>query len=274
MLKIMPDMVRSSQQRVAKRSKAIRAAKKRRGRINRQDVPLGEAGYLYLQARVILSGIEGLLDEMSAIALTDFDFGEPQITSLDTGPAGEVRRLSAEIPAAHRKPSDRELMARMGRAMVAGLTTALACEVGMKAILMTRTDEAGRTHDLWALYGALPKDARRRLEADYREIRDVLKRHRHTFDKWRYLERSAGHDSFGALVNTERVRELGKAARVILDECVSAGLKGDLRVASRFDISGHLDEPSLSQRIHLQVTGGEADVPWEEILASRGDDHA
>ena len=235
-------------------------------------MPPGEAGYLYLQARVILSGIESLPDEMSAIALTDFDFGEARITGVDTRPTGEVLRLSAKIPAAHRKPSQRELMARMGRAMVAGLATAFACEVGMKAILMTRLDEAQRTHDLLKLYEVLPEDTRKRLEADCRGISDALKRHRHTFDKWRYLEQSAGQGGFGALVNTDRVWELGKAARVIVDECVTAGLTGEVAVDSTFDISGHHGKHSVSQRIHLQVTGGEAEIPWNDVLAYGGDD--
>ena len=268
-LKIMPDIVRSSPQQIARRKKATSATKKRGHRINRHDVPLGDAGYLYLQARVILAGIESLLNEMSAIALTDFDFdiGETQITRLDTRPTGELLRLSAEVPVAHRRPSHREFIARMGRAMVAGLATAFACEVGMKAIQMTRTDEARKTHDLLTLYKALPEDARRRLVADYRAIPDVLERHRHTFDKWRYLERSAGQDGFGALVNTERVRELGKAGRVILDECVTAGLTGDVSVDSTFEVRGRSGQLSSSQHVRLEVKAGEAQVPWEDLLA-------
>ena len=84
----------------------------------------------------------------------------------------------------------------------------------MKAILMTRLDAAEKTHDLLKLYDALPADSRERLEADYSEIARVLGDHRHTLDRWRYFEASAGEDAMLALLKTERVSELGKAARV------------------------------------------------------------
>ena len=58
------------------------------------------------------------------------------------------------------------MMARMGTAVVAGMVAAFACEVGMKAILITRRDEAEKTHDLGKLNEALPEDvSRKRLEA-------------------------------------------------------------------------------------------------------------
>ena len=66
------------------------------------------------------------------------------------------------------------MMARMGTAVVAGMVAAFACEVGMKAILITRRDEAEKTHDLGKLNEALPEDSRKRLEADFGEIAGVL----------------------------------------------------------------------------------------------------
>ena len=54
------------------------------------------------------------------------------------------------------------------------MTAAFACEVGMRAILMTRLDEAERKHDLRTLYDALPADSRERLEADFAGIVGVL----------------------------------------------------------------------------------------------------
>ena len=106
----------------------------------------------------------------------------------------------------------------MGTAIVAGMAASFACEVGMKAILMTRLDEANRMHDLHELYGTLPADSGERLEADFPEIESVLERHRHVFDRWRYLEESVSEESIVALLNTEQVQELAKAARVIVDE--------------------------------------------------------
>ena len=44
----------------------------------------------------------------------------------------------------------------------------------MKAILITRRDEAKKTHDLRKLYEGLPEDSRKRLEADFGEIAGVM----------------------------------------------------------------------------------------------------
>ncbi len=72
-------------------------------------------------------------------------------------------------------------MTRMGTALIAGMSAAFACEVGMKAILVTRLDEMEKTHDLWKLYGSLPDDSRARFEGDFPGIVAVLKENRHTF---------------------------------------------------------------------------------------------
>ena len=99
------------------------------------------------------------------------------------------------MPVAHRKPSGRELMERMGTALVAGMASAFACEVGMKVILVTRLDEAPRTHDLLKLFRELPEDSRRRLEADFPSIVEVLEGSRETFGKWRYFEQGVGKEA-------------------------------------------------------------------------------
>ena len=155
-------------------------------------------------------------------------------------------------------------MARMGTAVLGGMAAAFSCEVGMKAILMTRLDEAEKTHDLLTLYEALPPDSRARLEADFPEIGDFLKHNRGTFGRWRYFEQSVGEDGMAALVNTRRVRGLGKAARVIVDECVVVGLT--------FDAVVDREAGSLSERISLRVHGGEAAIPWAEVLDSGRDE--
>ena len=159
-------------------------------------------------------------------------------------------------------------MARMGTCMVAGMTVAFACEVGMKAILMTRLDEAEKTHDLRTLYGALPADCRERLEVDFAGIADVLGDNRHTFDRWRYFEANVGEDAIAALVNTDRVWGLGRAARVILDECVVAGLTYEIRVKTEFDVTTDPGDVGISQRIALSVVGGEAAIPWDDVLTA------
>ena len=261
-LKIMPEMVRSSPQQIAKRKRAISATKKRRYWINRHDVPAGHAGFLYLQARVISFGVESLPTAMATVEPTDF--GEAQITGADVSATGDLLRVRGKIP--HREPTPEEQWARMGRAMVSGMAAAFACEVGMKAILLTRKDEASRTHDLRKLHNKLPADSRVRLEADYRGLGDALKRHRHTFDKWRYLERSAGQDGFRALVDSTRAMELRKATRVILDECATSGLTAQVEIDSTFDVSDRGGALSSSLTVQLEATAGEAEVPWQDVL--------
>ncbi len=266
-LKLLPDRDRDKKQ-VDGRIAASLAAGPRKGPwLSRKEIEQGTAGYLYLQARAFLSGVENLTHEMSAIALSDFDFAEPRIVRADASSGDPSVRVSAAIPALHRKPSDRELMARMGTALVAGMAVAFACEVGMKAILMTRLDEAAKTHDLLELYQALPADSRARLEADFAGIADVLEHNRHTFGKWRYFEQSVGEKGLRALVDTDRVWGLGKAARVIVDECVVVGLTYEVDLDSTFDVAATRADVSSSQRIKLTLDAGEAAIPWDDVLA-------
>ena len=136
-LKILPDMDRHMKTVNDRMAGSMQAGQKR-GWLTRQEIRSGAAGYLYAQARALLSGVENLSRETSAIALSDFEFGEPRIAGVEAPLADASVRVSAEIPATHRKPSDRELMARMGTAVLGGMAAAFSCEVGMKAILMTR----------------------------------------------------------------------------------------------------------------------------------------
>ena len=269
-LKILPDMDRDKAQ-FDQRVAARRLEKPKRGWLGRRHFSPGTAGYLYAQARFFLSGLENLPREMSAIALSDFDFGEPRIVDVDASTADGAVRVAATVPATHRTPSGPRLMARMGTAMVAGMAASFACEVGMKAILMTRLDEASKTHDLHELYRALPADSRGRLEADFPKIESVLERHRHVFDRWRYFEESVGEEAILALVNTERIQELAKAARVIVDECVVVGLTFDVHVASEFVLTADEGDESWLEDVGLSVTGGEAAIPWDQVLLARLD---
>ena len=266
-LKILPDMDRDKAQ-FDQRVAASRKTGPPRGWLGRSDFPKGTAGYLYAQACAFVSGLDNFPRQLSAIALSDFDFGEPRILGVEASSSENPLRVSAEIPASHRKPSESALMARMGTCMVAGMTAAFACEVGMKAILMTRLDKAEKTHDLLKLYDALPADSRERLEADCAAIADVLGENRHVFDRWRYFEARVSEDAMPALVNTDRVWELGKAARVILDECVVAGLTCDIRVKTKFGGTIVPGDVNISQRIALRVVGGEAAIPWDDVLTA------
>ena len=269
-LKILPDMDRDKSafdQRVA----ASRAAEPRPGYLGRRDFPKGTPGYLFAQASAIVAGLNRLPREMAVISLSDFDFGEPQIVGVE-GPTTEAPvRIRATIPVEHRKPSSIAIMERMGTTMAAGMLAAFACELGMKAISMTRLDEVRRTHDLLRLFDNLPEDSRDRIQADFAGIGDVLKHHRHTFDKWRYFEHNVAEAAMTALVDTDRVSGLGKAARVLIDECVVAGLQYDINVDTTLEFTAGADSLSQTDQIGLSLTGHENAIPWDSVLASEQD---
>ena len=266
-LKMLPDMDRDPQ-RFGHRTEASARAARQRGRLTRREFPPGTPGFLYAQARAFLSGMESLSHESSAIALSDFDFGEPQVVDVIESPADGTVRVSGTAPARFRKPSHEAVMARMGTAVVAGMAAAFACEVGMKAILITRLDEADKTHDLLELYRALPPDSQERLEGDFPDIPHVLNKSRHAFGKWRYFEQSVAKDAIGALGDTDRVWELGKVARVIVDECTIAGLGYEVHVQTTYDVESDGGDASVSQHLSLHVEGGEAAIPWDQVLSA------
>ena len=267
-LKILPDMDRDKA-RFNQRVAAKRAEKPKRRWMGRHKFPRGTAGNLYAQACLFLSGLENLPREMSAIALSDFDFGQPQIVGVSGVTADASVQIDAVVPSRHRKPSGPALRARMGTTMVAQMVAAFACELGMKAILITRLDEAQMTHDLLDLYKVLPKDSRGRLEADFPGIAGVLEKHRHAFNKWRYFEKPASEKAILALVHTERVWELGKSARVIIDECVVAGLTYELHINTTFNITAEEGGMNYSEHIDFCLDVGEAAIPWGRVLAAR-----
>ena len=259
-LKLLPDMDRDVAA-VERRIKTSLAEGRKPGRLTRHEVPPGSAGYLYAQARALLGGVENLRSQKAAVALADLEFGDPQLVGIDSSAGDGTIHATGRTPAIHRKPSNRELMARMGTALVAGMAGAFACEVGMKAILVTRLDGAAKKHDLLALYEELPDDSRARLEGDFPEIAEVLGHSRETFGKWRYFEQGTGMDAMRALVDTERVWGLGKAARVIADECVVVGLNYEIDIDATFEMEWKPGDVRTSQRVHLTLEGGESSIP-------------
>jgi len=266
-LKLLPDMDRDK----AKVDQRIEASLKegwKHRRLTRHEIPPGTAGYLYAQARAFLAGLDNLSEEKAAITLADFEYCEPQVVRLDCSPDGTLH-VTGSGPVIHQKPSGHELMGRMGTALVAGMSGAFACEVAMKAILVTRLDEAAKTHDLLALYEELPNDSRKRLEHDFPEIAEVLGHSRETFGRWRYFEQGIGQDAIRALIDTDRVWGLTKAARVIADECVVAGLNYEIGIDTTFDFEWKPGDMRTSQHIHLALEGGESSIPWPEVLQGR-----
>ena len=281
-LKILPDMDRDKEW-FRRRVKAALDATPKRRHLGRRDFRSGgdedvyaAAGFLYAQASALVFGLSALSDRISAIDLRDFDFDAKKMTDVEVSEEDGLVRLSAKIP--YRRPSGEAVRTRMGTAVILGMSAAFACEVGMKAILITRLDEAEKTHDLWKLYKALPEDSRARLEGDFPGIADVLKENRHTFGNWRYFEGHALKHATQGLVNADRAGGLGKAARVIADECVVAGLQHDYHLRYEYGSqgTGYCDEelrpvispdPSISTTVKMEIGVHESPIPWDAIMA-------
>ena len=87
---------------------------------------------------------------------------------------------------------DNRLWNRMGTTMIEAMSAPFACQLAMKAICLTCTDEAPKTHDLIELHESLPAPSRQRIAADYPEIADTLEAGRNTFGQRRYFEVNVG----------------------------------------------------------------------------------
>ena len=159
-------------------------------------------------------------------------------------------------------------MERMGLVMMLGMTSAFACELALKAILITRIDEARRIHDFVGLYNDLPEDSRTRLKADFVGIEDVLEKSRHIFDRWRYFETSVSQEAMLAMVNTGRALALAKAARVIVDEGEIAGLMYKVNVDTEFGADVDNGDTSYWEKYGLNVVGEESAIPWDLLLTA------
>ena len=260
-LKILPDMDRNKAH-VDKRIAAKIEEERRKGWLSRHDFPGGTAGYLYLQAGIFLAGIESLPRVQSVIPYSDLDFEEPRISGLEVAEDGSTH-VSGKIAGRFRRPPGPELKKSAGLHLMLGMTSAFACELVLKAILITRLDEAKKTHDLLKLYNHLPEDSRARLKADFAEIEDVLEQGRHTFEKWRYFDTNGGKEAIQAMVNYQRAFALAKAARVIVDEGEIAGLDGEVEVKVEGDVEMDGGDASYQEQVDLHVTGEESSIPWD-----------
>ena len=199
-MKLFPYMDRLPAEEI--RQRVSNEAKKgfKRHWLTRRSFPAGSAGYLFLQAEVLMSGVERFPRHLSVMRSPKEQLGE------------------------HSKTREKETMKRLGSTMTIALMSAFACELAMKAICLTLRDEVRKSHDLWKLYSNLPEDSKTRIEEDFPEVCSAIKDVRHTFGKWRYFEMDVGALGIKAMIDTERAFSLGKAARVLLDEALLMGL--------------------------------------------------
>ncbi|MCY3659419.1 MAG: hypothetical protein OXG36_10425 [Caldilineaceae bacterium] len=255
--KLFPPMERLSEDEFRQRVKAQAGKAKQAGWLTRSDFPEGSAGFLFLQARALMSGVERLPREMSAVQFPDFDRN-------DDGSATVY--LSKEELSLHSKTREYELMKRLGSTMTVIMMSAFACELVLKAIRLTRKDTVRKSHDLLRLYHDLPCDSRQRIEADFPGIESTLKHGRHTFDKWRYFESNQDGRGMSAMIDTERAFALAKAVRVILDEAEIAGLKYSVRVHATQTNTRRDDREDIFIKQDLSVIGTEAPLTCHKFL--------
>ena len=247
--KIFPHIDRQSAEEFHQRTSAEVRKGPRESWLTRSQFPAGSAGFLFLQARALMSGVERLPRELSVVNFLDFDLHDDGSATVYL-PAKE---LSEDLNA-----SENQLMKRLGSTMTIAMMSAFACELAMKAIRLTRMDEARKSHDLWRLYCDLPEDSRTRIEEDVPDVGSVLKSARYTFDKWRYFEANVGGRGMSAMIDTERAVALAKAARVLLDEAEMVGLGYSVKLDARQRVSKTGDRQHLHVKHRLSTTGTEA----------------
>ena len=247
--KIFPPIIRQDPGEFQQRANAAAQEGPKRGWLTRQEFPGGSGGLLLLQARTLMSAVERLPRESSVVRFWDIDINEDGSATLHV----PTRELSEDS-----KTSEDELMKRLGSIMTIVMMSAFACELALKAIRLTRMDQARKTHDLWRLYRDLPEDSRARMEEDDPELDSVLRKARYTFDKWRYFEANLGDRSMSAMMDTGRAFALAKAARVLIDEAELMGLGFTVDIDATKKVTQIGDRQDTSITHELKITSKEA----------------
>ena len=241
--KIFPYIDRQTAEEFHERTNAETQKGPREGWLTRKEFPGGSAGFLFLQARALMSGVERLPRELSVVRFWDFDMHDDGSATVHV-PTKEL----SENP----KTTEDELMKRLGSTMTIAMMSAFACELAMKAIRLTRMDEARKSHDLWQLFQDLSEDSKARMEEDFPEIGSVLNKGRSTFGKWRYFEASVSGYGMSAMIDTARAFVLAKAARVLLDEAELMGLgySVDINATQKVTTTGDRQDVDVIHKMH------------------------
>lgn len=245
--KMFPHIAREPGDKFRQRIEAEASKPAKEGWLNRREFPPGSPGFLVLQAKALMSGVERLPREMSVARFPDADLHDD----------GSVTFYwSEEELGEHPLTREYELMKRIGSVMTIAMIAAFACELAMKAIRLTRMDEARKSHDLWRLYRDLPADSQTRIETDYPEVVSVLEHARHTFGRWRYFEANLGDHGTRAMIDAERAFALAKTARVLLDEAEMMGLGYSVNLKARQKVTKIDDDRQHVHVIHDVNTKG------------------
>ena len=254
-IKVFPNIKRLPKSKLENR---IIKAKRQAGRslkntLNRKRLPGGTPGFFVLQAKLIVKGMERAIP--------------PHLKSILDTP--EIKNKNSKLQHANyseaigtlNDPQYKEYVvhSNVGMNMSAMMSLAFACELTMKAISLTCKDKAVKEHDLIKLFHDLPSANRQRLVADFPKIEDVFLKARHIAGNWKYLERSTSDETIEAMMNVELARDIGKSARVLLDEAEMMGIAGEIEKINVRGVAqkeGDIGIPK--QKITTKIRGGES----------------
>ena len=255
--KVFLGVPRLSEKEVTCRADNSKAGAKSKGerKLTREDFPLGSAGLLFAQAKLLVSSTEPwfavetkALPGYSGVRVREIKEDGTAVVSLPIDPQG-----ISEDPGYY----DHQIFQKFGSTMATAMVLAFSCELVMKAIGLTSKDEAIKCHNLMELYNDLPESIRNRLEADYGEIKEKLNHARHTFGKWRYFEKHVGGQAIQSMISTNVVKSLGKAARVLLDEAEYSGLDGSVSIKGYEKIHASNDVKWREGTVTAEIKGRE-----------------
>ena len=249
--KTFPHLHSLTQNEIEQRISIKAAEENRKSTLTRSGFPLGSPGYLFMQAKVLMSGVEDISD-LRERSIADFD----EFDMKADGSA--VIYLSMDGLSDDPRYHEYRLMRKMGTTMMEAMISAFACELAMKAICLTRKDEAEKSHDLLNLYRNLPGNSRKRLEADFPEIQTVMEKGRQTFGGWRYFETSVGERGMRSMIDTQQAQALGKTARVLLDEAELIGLGYSVSMNAKQSVQMSGQKTRYNHKFNLSVEGRES----------------
>ena len=250
-LKLFPRRNDFTEQDLNKRIEEKAAEGGKSGKLTRNHFPVGSPGLLLLQAELLMDGLTDISDPQDPTVAT---FADLEILN-----DGSLRIYESLEPMS-RDPRyfENELSKRMGANMTMSMISAFACELAMKAISLTCKDEAKKVHDLIELFDDLPAESRNRIKADFGEIEAILEKRRQTFDSWRYFEMAAGEMALNVLVDKAAALALGKAARIIMDECEIVGLSRSLTLKASRQERQVGERRTASYVVTAEVIGSES----------------
>ena len=247
--KLFPSIERQTNKEIKTRINKRRAEGNKQGKLTRNSFPAGAPGLLFLQAKILIKGVEDLsnLHERSIMKLAGFEAQDNGSIVVD-----KIERIREDG-----KDPEYRMMRRMGCYMSAAMLAAFACELAMKAICLTCKDEAIQDHDLLELYRDLPKASQRRTKADYEKIEKVMEKGRHIFGNWRYFETNVGEEGMRGMIDLERTLKMAKAARVILDEAEMVGLTGSIKRDTKGQVRVREEKRPYKEKVNIEVKGVE-----------------